>query len=291
MLGAGLRRRASLKTLTVAAVQSGWVPGNVAVNLSNMIKHIRDVSSVSRDVDIICFCETALPGFDVRYWRELAEPIPGPSTSKLSEVVSEVKKWVCIGSIIEKEKNVLYNACVLLSPEGKIAFKYRKTHPWLTLEPVRPANEYNIFSDSKLGKIGFMICYDGFFPEVPRSLVWNGAQVIIWPAMIFHPHEHMWRTIAMARAIENQCFVVGINGCGYQAGMSLVGHSLFVDPTGSVLSEAGDGEAVLIETLFLDEVREVREKGTKRGNKLLKHLKEMKKTYEIYARDTSRIPL
>jgi formamidase len=276
-----------LKTVTIAAVQSTWEPGNVEGNLSKMLKLIKEISLRFKDIDMLCFCETALQGYDPRNWSRMAEPIPGPLTSKLSKLSAKVEKWVCLGTMIEKEGERLYNTCVLFSPTGEIALKYRKTHPWITYERIQPGNEYPVFNSEDLGKVGFMICYDGFFPEVARSLIWHGAEIIIWPSMIFHPHEEMWRTIAKARALENQCFIVGINGCGYHGGATLVGHSLFVDPTGIIISEAGGGEAVLIETLNLDIVKEVREKGTKRGNTLLKHWKELGKKYEIYNKSHS----
>jgi predicted amidohydrolase len=97
----------------------------------------------------------------------------------------------------------VYNACVLLGPDGKLIGKYRKVClPHSEIEAgVAPGNDYPVF-DTRLGKVGMMVCYDGFFPEVARELTSRGAEVIAWPVWGCNP------LLARARACENHVYVV-----------------------------------------------------------------------------------
>ena len=117
-----------MNNLTIAAVQNIWASGNTKYNLNKMLSQIKEISSTFTDVDIICFPETALQGYDVKNWKKLAEPIPGPSTLQLCKIAAEVNKWIVLG-LVEKTAETIYNSCILISSNGKIAHKYRKNHP------------------------------------------------------------------------------------------------------------------------------------------------------------------
>jgi formamidase len=115
-----------------------------------------------------------------------------------------------------------------------------------------------------------MICYDGWFPEVPRSLALRGAEVIMHPTLTSTADREEELVLARANAIANQCYVLNVNGALEVGG----GRSIGVDPEGRVLFEGGSGEEYLSEVLDLDRVRTVRERGTRGMNRLLWQLAE-----------------
>lgn len=133
---------------------------------------------------------------------DLAEPIPGPSTEYFGALAKKHGLYIVAG-LLERDKHLVYNVAVLLDPDGKLAGKYRKVSlPRGEIEGgIAPGNEYPVF-DTRFGKLGMMICYDGFFPEVARQLTNNGAEVIAWPVWGCNP------TLAVARACENHVYLV-----------------------------------------------------------------------------------
>jgi predicted amidohydrolase len=106
-------------------------------------------------------------------------------------------------SLYERDKDVVYNAAVLIDPDGTILGKYRKVClPHSEIEAgVAPGDDYPVF-ETRLGTIGLMVCYDGFFPEVARELANRGAEIIAWPVWGCNP------LLAQARACENHVYVV-----------------------------------------------------------------------------------
>jgi predicted amidohydrolase len=134
--------------------------------------------------------------------HETAEPIPGPTTDYFGDLAKRHNLHVVV-SLYERDGKVVYNACVLLGPDGKLIGKYRKVClPHSEVEAgVAPGDDYPVF-DTKLGKVGLMVCYDGFFPEVARELTNRGAEVIAWPVWGCNP------LLARARACENHVYVV-----------------------------------------------------------------------------------
>ncbi len=135
-------------------------------------------------------------------FAECAETIPGPSTEFFGELARKHDLYIVAG-LIERDQHLLYNVAVLLAPDGKVAGKYRKI--CLPREEVAagiaPGNEYPIF-ETRFGKLGMMVCYDGFFPEVARELSNRGAEVIAWPVWGCNP------ALAAARACENHVYLV-----------------------------------------------------------------------------------
>ncbi len=133
---------------------------------------------------------------------DCAESIPGPATEYFGDLAKKHNLYIVAG-LLEREKHLVYNVAVLLAPDGKIAGKYRKVAlPRGEIAGgIAPGNEYPVF-DTRFGKLGMMICYDGFFPEVARQLTNNGAEVIAWPVWGCNP------LLAQARATENHVYLV-----------------------------------------------------------------------------------
>jgi len=135
-------------------------------------------------------------------YAETAEPIPGPSTKYFGELAKQHDLYIVVG-LYERAEHLIYNVAVLMGPDGKMVGKYRKvTLPRGEIEGgVTPGNEYPVF-ETRFGKVGMMVCYDGFFPEVARELSKNGAEVIAWPVWGCNP------LLGAARACENHVYVI-----------------------------------------------------------------------------------
>jgi formamidase len=251
----------------------------------------RFIEGIHRDwgsaVTLASFTEFAIQGFDPTIVRQVAETIPGKSTDRLCSAAAKYRMWICSGSMAERRGDRFYNTSLLISPSGKIEMKYEKTHPWCapcgSENMITPGSEFPVCEVPGIGKVGIMICYDGFFPEVARSLAFNGADLIIWPTMLFHPLLDGTRVIAQARAIENGCYVMAVMGTGQHVGLGLIGHSMIVTPDGIISSEAGEGESLLIDIIDPQIPAIVKKEGAKGCIAGLEHLRWFSHQYPPYA--------
>jgi predicted amidohydrolase len=135
-------------------------------------------------------------------YENAAEPIPGPASDYFGRLARKHRVWLVAG-LMEREQHLIYNTAVLVDPEGKLAGKYRKvTLPRTEIEAgITPGHEYPVFETS-FGKLGIMVCYDGFYPEVARQLSARGAELIAFPVAGCNP------LLAAARACENHVYIV-----------------------------------------------------------------------------------
>jgi predicted amidohydrolase len=135
-------------------------------------------------------------------YADCAEPVPGPSTDYFGELAKKHDLYIVAG-LLERDHHLVYNVAVLLGPDGKVTGKYRKAAlPRSEIAGgITPGSEYPVF-DTRFGKVGMMVCYDGFFPEVARQLSNHGAEVIAWPVWGCNP------MLAGARACENHVYLV-----------------------------------------------------------------------------------
>jgi predicted amidohydrolase len=155
-----------------------------------------------READLVVLPETLTYYQTGKAFADVAEPVPGPSTRYFAELARKHDLYIVAG-LVERDAHLIYNVAVLLTPEGKIGGKYRKvTLPDGEIEAgITPGREYPTF-ETRFGRLGMMICYDGFFPEVARELTRRGAEVIAWPVWGCNPD------LARARAAENHVYLV-----------------------------------------------------------------------------------
>jgi predicted amidohydrolase len=137
-----------------------------------------------------------------RDYAGCAEPIPGPSTDHFGRLARQHDLYIVAG-LLERDRHLVYNVAVLIGPEGTVVGKYRKVClPRGEIEGgITPGDEYPVFN-TRFGRLGMMVCYDGFFPEVARALSNRGAEVIAWPVWGCNP------LLAAARACENHVYLV-----------------------------------------------------------------------------------
>ena len=187
--------------------------------------------------DLVVLGET-VPSVGVkRKACETAEVIPGPTTGYFGELARKYHLHIAL-SLYERDGHLVYNAAVLLGPDGRLIGKYRKVclPPSEVAAGVAPGSDYPVF-DTKLGKVGLMVCYDGFFPEVARELSNRGAEIIAWPVWGCNP------LLAQARACENHVYLVSSTFMEPKDGWMI---SAVFDQTGRPIAQAGQWGTVAV---------------------------------------------
>jgi formamidase len=215
------------------------------------------------------------------------EPIPGPTTDRMCALAAKHRRWLIPGSMSEKAGDAVYNTTVAISPAGEVVAKYRKVFPWRPLETCEPGKDFVTFDVPGAGRVGLLICYDMWFPEVARTLAWMGAELILHPSLTFTADRSVELVISQANAIFNQCYFVDINGTGPYGG----GRSLIVDPHGTVLQQADQHETVITELLDLDLVSQTRELGTKALDQVWKQLRDVPVSFPPYVEGLAASPM
>lgn len=181
------------------------------------------------------------------------------------------KAWLVIGSIraLEAGMEKPYNRSVLISPAGEIAGIYDKLHLFdVTLPNGQQYHESSqalagmAISTASMGEVtlGLSICYDLRFPNLYQQLSGAGAVVLTVPSAFTRPTgEAHWHALLRARAIENACYVIAPAQCGtHPGGRETYGHSLIIDPWGTILAEATDMPGVITAQIDLEKIAAVR---------------------------------
>lgn len=197
--------------------------------------------------------------FNTGFYKQNLEKVE-PLEEELSLLLklSEQREIMIVAGVAERDGDELYNSAVIIQ-NGEIVGKYRKTHLFPLTEERRlfkPGNKLEVF-ETNFGKLGILICYEIRFPELFRKLIKMGAEIIAIPAEFPKERIEHWRVLLQARAIENQIFVAGVN-C-VEGDLNYGGHSMLVDPMGSILVEASELQEVAMSDIRLSEVYEVRE--------------------------------
>ena len=244
--------------MRVAAAQISCVPGDVDANL----RKVRDFCERAKgsDAKLIVFPEMTDTGYSMPMIRKHAAAWNEGAVPKLQRIAKEFSLTIVSG-VSEREGVSIYNAQVIVDRNGEVLAKYRKMH----LVAAAPLDERSCFAagDSfascmvdppKDGSaaadnftFGLTICYDLRFPEICRKLtVEHGVNVFVtssaWP---FVRIEHL-RVLALARAIENQCYLILANRVGTDDSVLFCGTSAILDPYGTILAAAPPDREELI---------------------------------------------
>jgi predicted amidohydrolase len=226
-------------------------PGARTVHVASINLRPRDTHSAEQSVnEFLAVIRKSVSSADVillpegitvvgtgKHYPDVAESIPGPTTERLAEVAREKNAYIVAG-IYEREGAAIYNTAVLIDRTGRFIGKYRKVYlPREEIEGgLTPGNDYPVFR-TDFGRVGMMICWDLQYADPARALALRGAEIILMP--IWGGNE----TLAKARAIENQVFLVS---SGYDFPTSIV------DPTGELLAITRDQGTVASATIDLN---------------------------------------
>jgi predicted amidohydrolase len=176
--------------------------------------------------------------------EDVAEPVPGPSTNYFGQLAKKHDFYLVAG-LYERAGRLIYNTAALIGPDGKLVGKYRKVAlPRDEIAAgIAPGHEYPVFQ-TRFGKVGMMVCYDGFFPEVARQLAIRGAEVIAWPVWGCNPD------LAKARAVENHVYLVSSTYADIAAHWML---TAVWDHAGNTIALGKQWGAVAVAEVDLDE--------------------------------------
>ena len=203
-------------------------------------------------------------------FRTSARPIPGPHTAPFAEIARRRGAWILVGSTAEVSTDPArpFNSSALIAPDGSVAAVYRKLHLFDVAVDDGPsdteslrvtAGERLVTADLDGVTIGLTICYDLRFPELYRALAVAGAQILTVPANFTERtgRDH-WEVLLRARAIENGAYVLAPAQIGGPPGQPAYGHSMVVDPWGTVIAQAPDSVGIIRADIETDRVAAVR---------------------------------
>jgi predicted amidohydrolase len=251
--------------LKVAAVQMATGP-NVSANLLEAERLVAE--AVENGAGLVVLPENfAFMGKQERDLCALREtPGEGPLQEFLSQLAKRYGIWLVGGTIpLEAEDaSKVRAACIVYNAQGAQVARYDKIHlfdvnlieaneRYVESETIEPGNE-PVVIETPFGKLGIAICYDLRFPELFRRLLDKGMEVICLPASFTAiTGKAHWETLVRARAIENLSYVVAAAQGGFHInGRETHGHSMIVDPWGTVLAQVPRGAGSVSCTLDLD---------------------------------------
>ncbi|WP_079201564.1 carbon-nitrogen hydrolase family protein [Pseudomonas sp. CC6-YY-74] len=209
-------------------------------------------------VDLLALPELALTGYLIFDRLDaLAESLDGPLLTEAARLARRYGLHLVLG-VAEKAADGIYNSAVLLDDQGTLLGCYRKMQLWADEHGVFTPGETPLVVDTRLGRIGLMICYDNEFPEVSRALAQQGAELIISPTANMEPNAKRQQLQITCRALDNQVFVACINRSGQEDHLQFCGHSLVADPDGEVLVQLVDQPDSAILDLDLSRCQESR---------------------------------
>lgn len=248
--------------LKTASIQFPVRLGDISFN-QQKVKELVEKAWNQYQPDVILLPETWNLGFFPEDVKELAEDFHTSSSFSLIKSLAEKFQVNLIGgSIIVHDGGLIRNRAIVFNRQGELIHQYDKSHlfsPTKEHLSFEAGKENHIFMLDEV-KVAHMICYDLRFPEYSRKLALEGAQVLFISAEWPHPRLHHWQVLNLARAIENQMYVISANGCGTAYDLHFCGHSAIIDPWGEVVVEGEEEEAILFADIDLTKVDEVRNK-------------------------------
>ena len=236
-------------------------------NLRTAAQKLRQAAEQGADMAVLpeMFC---CP-YENRCFRPYGEEAGGRAQEMLSRTAAETGMYVVGGSIPELADGKVYNTSFVYGPDGAQLARHRKVHlfdidvkggqRFKESDTLSPGNAITTF-ETRFGTMGLCICFDLRFEELARCMCLRGAKVIFVPAafnMTTGPAH--WELLFRQRAVDNQCFTVGVSPARDEAGSYVAyGNSLAVDPWGTVLCRAGAEETTLYADLELERLEAVR---------------------------------
>ena len=250
-----------MSSLTFTLIQTSLHWENKEANLEMLESKI---NAILEPTQIVVLPEMFTTGFSMKP-EQFAETMDGISVRWMKKVAAAKRVVIC-GSLIIEEEGQYYNRLVWMLPNGQYGY-YNKRHLFAYGEEDQhyASGDQRFIASVNGWKINLMICYDLRFPVWARQQFQraNGYEydVLLYVANWPVKRAHAWKTLLQARAIENQCYVIGVNRVGTDANqLSYSGDSLVADALGTVLYHKADEEDVFTITLEKSHLVETREK-------------------------------
>jgi omega-amidase len=227
---------------------------------ANQNKILKMIDAVSGDSDLLILPEMTLTGFSMAT-DELAEPQNGETFIFFSNLAKSLNINLVAG-LIEQNRNTFYNSLLHIDRLGKLKSVYRKIHPFSFSDENKHYNsgEKPIITEIEGYSVGLSICYDLRFSELYRFYGRKKVDLIInianWPV----PRIEHWNTLLKSRAIENLCYVAGVNRTGNDPKGKYNGFSSVYNPLGEKLIHLEENEGVIEVEISHEEVNEARSK-------------------------------
>ena len=264
-----------MSTLTITTIQTNLTWENKVANLQLLEKKINELEEKT---EIVILPEMFSTGFSMQP-QLFAETMEGETVQWMKEV-SAKNKIILTGSIIIEEDSQYFNRLIWMLPNGQFGY-YDKRHLFAFAEENKyytPGNK-RLIASVKGWKINLQICYDLRFPVWARNRVLENDgppteiaetapnklvpeyDILVYVANWPERRSHAWKTLLCARAIENQCYVIGVNRVGRDGNnINHSGNSLVIDPLGEVLYHMAEEEDIFTITLHKEQLDDTRSK-------------------------------
>lgn len=254
-----------MSSLTITTIQTDLIWEDKEANLQRLEDKI---NSIEERTEIVVLPEMFSTGFTMQP-QLFAEEMEGETMKWMKQVAAD-KRIILTGSIIIKEEDKFYNRLIWMLPNGDFGF-YNKRHLFAYAgehQHYAPGNK-RLIASVKGWKINLQVCYDLRFPVWARQTPPHSGEalkgpeydVLVYVANWPGKRSHAWKTLLCARAIENQCYIVGVNRVGVDGNnINHSGNSLIIDPLGEVLYHKADDEDIFTVILERERLEDVRTK-------------------------------
>lgn len=251
-----------MQDIRIAAVIFNSVAGHVRRNIDAMVHWTK--KSKNQGADVICFPELNITGYsNLKEIKNVAEPVPGPTTQDLSSLAKSEKIVILAGMVEKDDKGRIFSSHLVIKPDGFVGV-YRKLHIAPPEKKIfTPGDTIPLFDTGGV-KFGIQLCYDAHFPELSTRMAVDGADVIFMPHASPRgtPFQKLdsWMRHLTARAFDNGVFIVACNQVGEnQIGLEFPGLAVAIGPSGNILKDkTTDREAMLVTDLKAKDLSEVR---------------------------------
>lgn len=246
--------------MKIATIQTDIHFGNPEANYANMRELI--LKALGQQPDLVVLPEMWNVAYDLEHLEQHADEDGERTIAFLREMAQHGRVTIHGGSVAVRRGSNYYNTSYTVDPSGEVNHVYDKMHLFQLMNEHHFLSPGTVAETFLIGDTCFaaMTCYDLRFPELARHYALKGAHVLLVPAQWPTARLDHWRILLQARAIENQMYVVAVNRVGQDPNNEFPGHSMIIDPWGTILYEGNDREEVVVTEVDLENVEDFRKK-------------------------------
>jgi omega-amidase len=251
-----------MSSLTITTIQTGVQWEDKSANLKRLEERIL---AIPEPTELVVLPEMFSTGFSMRP-QALAEGMDGPTLAWMKEIATR-KKIILTGSVIIEEEGKYYNRLIWMLPNGEYG-SYDKRHRFAYAgeDEQYTAGHKRLIASVKGWRVLLLVCYDLRFPVWSRQTPQPGAPDLEYDLLIYvanwpESRSHAWKTLLQARAIENQCFVAGVNSVGKDGNdIYYSGDTMILDPLGATVYHAAEKDETHTLTLRKEDLARIRQR-------------------------------